>query len=62
MPSPNSDVSKSVGQGGSSQDMTQEYDKRHGTYSDDRNYGGKPAGPGPGTLPNTPSPITGIKG
>jgi len=60
MASPNNEVAKIVGQGGASQDMTQEYDKRKGIYSDARNYGGKPT-ISLGTLPNTPTPFTGLK-
>lgn len=55
MSNPNNEVAKSVGQGGASQDMTQEYDKRHGAYS--MSKGGKTASPGPGSLPNTPGPF-----
>lgn len=58
MASPNSDVAKNVGQGKTTPDMTQEYDKRHGTYDGSKSEGGKPTNAGPGTLPNTPSPFT----
>lgn len=53
----NTELVKGVGQGQATQDVTDAYDSKHGTYNDDRNHGGKPNNAGPGTLVNTPSPI-----
>lgn len=57
MPNPNNTAAQGVGQDKPTKDMSQEYDSRHGTYSDDRNASGKTQSPGPGTLPNTPQPM-----
>lgn len=57
MANPNSDASQGVGQGRPAEDMTQEYDSRHGTYDGGLAKTAKPTSGEPGPLPNTPSPI-----
>ena len=57
MENPNSSAAKGVGQAGTSKEMVEEYDKRHGMYDNVRNNSGKPTSAGPGTLANTPSPF-----
>lgn len=57
MASPNSDVAQGVGQDRPVQDMTKEYDARHGQYDGAASEGGKPTEAGSGPLPNTPNPM-----
>ena len=58
MASPNSDVAQGVGQDRPTQEMTEEYDARHGTYDGGLSKGAKPTDSGPGPLPNQPTPFT----
>lgn len=61
MPNPNSKKAEQIGQDRTYKDAVDACDAETGTYDDSLAQGAKPTDPGPGPLPNTPTPFV-VKG
>lgn len=61
MPSPNAQKAMNIGQDRIYKDAVEACDAETGKYDESKAKGAKPTGPGPGPLPNTPSPFV-VKG